>query len=219
MKFLKLLLILLLISHSSFSQSKKTRLKTNYELGIFTGVSNYQGDLTKRDVSLNQTNLAFGLIGRYNLTPHFSLRTTIYYGKLSGDDADTDWKIIRNANFSTHLIEIGAGGELNIIKFVPRTNHYRFTTYLLFGVSGYSYGKNFSKFDVAIPYGVGFKIGLTPYWNLGLEVGQRLLFTDYLDGVRNTYGVSYYDKYLFSGLTISRNFYKTKVSKFERMYY
>ena len=218
MKFLKLLLILLLISHSSYSQYRKPRLSPNYELGVFTGVSNYQGDLTKRNVSLNHTNVAFGIIGRYNLTPHLNLRTTIYYGKLSGDDADTDWKYIRDAKFSTHLLEVGLGGEFNLVQFVPRSRHYRFTPYLLFGVNGYYYGSNLSKFSVGIPYGLGVKFGLNPYWNLGLEVGQRYLFTDYLDGVPNTDGNIYYDKYLFSGLIISRNFYKTKVSKFERIF-
>ncbi|GAB4277275.1 MAG: hypothetical protein Kow0068_00350 [Marinilabiliales bacterium] len=47
--------------------------------------------------------------------------------------------------------------------------------------------KKYSRFQVAIPYGVGFKYGLDRKWSIGLEFGVRKTFTDYLDDVSTTY--------------------------------
>ncbi len=47
--------------------------------------------------------------------------------------------------------------------------------------------KKYSRFQVAIPYGIGFKYGLDRKWSLGLEFGVRKTFTDYIDDVSTTY--------------------------------
>ena len=47
--------------------------------------------------------------------------------------------------------------------------------------------KKYSRFSVAIPYGIGFKYGLNRRWNVGLEFGVRKTFTDYIDDVSTTY--------------------------------
>lgn len=47
--------------------------------------------------------------------------------------------------------------------------------------------KKYSRIQVAIPYGIGFKYGLDRRWNLGLELGIRKTFTDYIDDVSTTY--------------------------------
>ncbi len=49
--------------------------------------------------------------------------------------------------------------------------------------------EKYSRISVAIPYGVGFKYGLTRRWSIGLEFGVRKTFTDYIDDV----STSYYD--------------------------
>jgi len=47
--------------------------------------------------------------------------------------------------------------------------------------------KKYSRIQVAIPFGVGFKYGLNRKWSIGLELGVRKTFTDYIDDVSTTY--------------------------------
>src|ERR1019366_742244 len=41
-------------------------------------------------------------------------------------------------------------------------------------------GKKYSRVSVCIPYGLGFKKALSDEWTIGLEVGMRQTFTDYI---------------------------------------
>src|SRR5690606_11325139 len=45
----------------------------------------------------------------------------------------------------------------------------------------------YGKHALAIPFGVGFKYNLRGPWSVGVEVGYRLAFTDYLDDVSGVY--------------------------------
>jgi len=47
--------------------------------------------------------------------------------------------------------------------------------------------KKYSHFQLAIPYGIGFKYGLSRKWSVGLDYGVRKTFTDYIDDVSTTY--------------------------------
>ena len=45
----------------------------------------------------------------------------------------------------------------------------------------------YHRLQLAIPFGVGFKYGLNRKWSIGLELGIRKTFTDYIDDVSTTY--------------------------------
>ena len=45
----------------------------------------------------------------------------------------------------------------------------------------------YSRFQVAVPVGIGFKYGFTRRWSISLEYGFRKTFTDYIDDVSTTY--------------------------------
>jgi len=47
--------------------------------------------------------------------------------------------------------------------------------------------KKYSRFQVAIPIGIGFKYGFNRRWSVSLEYGLRKTFTDYIDDVSTTY--------------------------------
>ncbi len=47
--------------------------------------------------------------------------------------------------------------------------------------------KQYSLFSVCIPMGLGFKYAINRRWNVGLEYGLRLTFTDYIDDVSTVY--------------------------------
>ncbi len=55
------------------------------------------------------------------------------------------------------------------------------------GLPGYPDRKPYSLTQLAIPFGGGVKFAITNDWHIGLEVGLRKLFTDYLDDVSSTY--------------------------------
>lgn len=50
--------------------------------------------------------------------------------------------------------------------------------------------KNYSKHQIALPIGLGFRYKLSKQWDLAFEIGWRFTLTDYLDDV----GGKYYDK-------------------------
>lgn len=47
--------------------------------------------------------------------------------------------------------------------------------------------KKYSRINMCIPFGIGFKYGLNRRWSMGLEFGVRKTFTDYMDDVSSTY--------------------------------
>ena len=54
------------------------------------------------------------------------------------------------------------------------------------GIAGYN-TKEYSLTQLALPFGGGIKYSITDNFRIGLEVGMRKLFTDYLDDVSSTY--------------------------------
>ena len=50
--------------------------------------------------------------------------------------------------------------------------------------------KNYSRNQIAIPLGVGFRYKLSKQWDIAFDIGWRFTLTDYLDDV----GGTYYDK-------------------------
>ena len=47
--------------------------------------------------------------------------------------------------------------------------------------------KKYSRFTVVIPYGFGVKDAINKEWSIGLEVGIRKTFSDYIDDVSGVY--------------------------------
>ncbi len=47
--------------------------------------------------------------------------------------------------------------------------------------------KEYSLFSVCIPYGIGASEGIGKDWAIGLEIGMRYTFTDYIDDVSGVY--------------------------------
>jgi len=47
--------------------------------------------------------------------------------------------------------------------------------------------EKYNTFSVVIPYGIGVKYAIDKQWNIGIEYGLRLTFTDYMDDVSTDY--------------------------------
>ena len=203
---IRLLACLLCVGSVAFSQ--------NVHVGIFGGLAAYQGDLTDKIIPKKVTNGAIGVTVNYELTPQIMLRGGFTYSIIGGADrfASDDSMLARNLAFETHLTEFSAVGEyyffnLNEQKFSPYVfgglavfhfNPYAYngTTDKIFlkplstegeGLSGYPDRKPYALTQLALPFGAGVKYAFNDRVRLGLELGIRKLFTDYLDDVSSHY--------------------------------
>lgn len=182
----------------------------DFHVNLFAGVSNYQGDLQDKAITFNQSHPAGGVGISYDIAKHFSIRTGITLGKISGNDKYGRNKH-RNLSFYSGLTEVNLGLEYYITAPIEK---HSLTPYLFAGVAVYHYDpytfdgtghkyflqplstegegivagrKNYSLSQMAIPFGAGVKLSLSDNVNVGLEIGYRKLFTDYLDDVSTTY--------------------------------
>ena len=201
MKLSLVAFIMLLLSLNADAQK--------FHVNLFAGASNYQGDLQDKRFTFSQSHFAGGAGLSYDLTDKFSIRSGITLGKVSGDDKQGR-NINRNLNFSSSLTEFNIGLEY----YITRLEDHALTPYVFGGIALYHFNpythdtsgqkyflkplstegegflagvKNYNLTQFAIPFGGGVKLSLSENINVGLEMGLRKLFTDYLDDVSTTY--------------------------------
>ena len=191
-----------------FFASQKV-LAQDQEFGFMVGASNYHGDLAYNIVP-GESHAAGGVHYRHNFNPHWSWRPSLMYGKVSGSDANFAEHKLRNLSFETDIWELSTIFEYNFLPFGSRTLSKNFTTYVMSGLSVYRFEpkanfngnlvslrnlrtegqtakEQYNLIQLAIPFGIGAKYNLSKNWVLGLEVGWRKLFTDYIDDVSTVY--------------------------------
>jgi hypothetical protein len=196
-------LAMLLFTCTSNAQAQKL------SIDLYGGAMNYQGDLQDARYTFQQSHFSGGLGLSYALSDHFSLRGSLLVGKVSADDKYGRNKA-RNLNFASSITE----GQLSLQYFITPVGDHFITPYLFGGIAMYHFnpytfdtsgvktylrplstegqgfvaGKNVYKLTQAsLPFGGGIKLSLSDNINVGLELGLRKLFTDYLDDVSTTY--------------------------------
>lgn len=184
-----------------------------FQLGVFGGVAHYNGDLTTNRLS-NEINESLGLFGRYSFNNHFALRGGFTYGRLSGDDANqvSPDLIERNLSFRSNVFEFSLVSEINLLglDYNKPVSPYFFGGVALFhhnpqaeingtwvdlqplstegqGLAAYPDREVYNLWQVSVPFGAGLKIRFSDAITMGMEIGWRLTFTDYLDDVSSTY--------------------------------
>ncbi|GAA4755251.1 DUF6089 family protein [Flavisolibacter ginsenosidimutans] len=197
-----LFLFLLFASTSAFSQC---------HLGVFAGGSNYIGDLN--DKPFKRTKPAVGLSLNYDVSDRFTLRSGLTIAGLEGGDqysGSTFLKQNRNLSFKSSITELSLIGELTVFNL----NNINWSPYVFGGIAFFHFnpyvkdsgqkiflrplsteGQGLSSWPVntyslnqlGIPFGGGVKFNLSEDIRLGVEVGMRRLFTDYLDDVSTSY--------------------------------
>lgn len=181
----------------------------NFHLNLFAGTSNYSGDLQDKNFTFSQSHFAGGFGVSYDLSDRFSVRSGVTFGTISADDKYGRNKL-RNLNFTSGLTEVNVGLEyyitpladhaltpyifagVAVYHFNPYTRDSSGTKYFLRPLStegeGFVQGKNYYNLtQLSIPVGAGVKLSLSDNVNIGVEVGFRKTFTDYLDDVSSTY--------------------------------
>lgn len=184
------------------------------EFGIMAGGSNYQGDLQEKYYEFSQMQLCFGGNITYNLNKNWSVRGEIWKGNLKGADVTSgrDFALGRNLSFHSRVYEINMVGIYRFPNFpFERVTPYVFGGLSSFRINPYTFdtsGKKYYLFQlstegqglpqypdiaehrliqVSIPIGGGVTWALTPTWSIGIEMGFRKTFTDYIDDVSGFY--------------------------------
>ncbi len=209
MKKLLLILFVFISLAEVFGQSfYNYRRGRNIIASVGTGTSTYFGDLKNRgDYFDTKPNINLGL--QYVFTDRIAVRAEAQWFKLAGDDADSNDEELRNRNlsFTSNNLEINVVGMINLFPYGIR--YYQRPAFNLYGFAGIAYlyfnpmaeyegqkyalqpinteGANYSRSTIVIPYGIGMKYKVNPFFNLVIEGGFRQTFTDYLDDVSDKY--------------------------------
>jgi len=170
-------LVFVLFSYCSSAQ-------VNAELGIWSGVGNYLGDINPNN-QFYPAKLTMGGLFRYNFNARYSLRVNMLATKLEANDLDFDnyFQQKRRARFATGIVDFSVLCEFNFQPFwVPKRSFTKVVTPYLLGGIGYVYSGSTTS-SVAIPMGLGLKSNLGGRWTGALEWTFRKTFTDNLDNL------------------------------------
>lgn len=199
----KLLLFAAFLPFTAFAQ--------NFHFSARLGVAGYQGDLKAHALSLSQTKLLGSIGARYDLTEHLTARSYLTLTSLKADDKKgTPSMQQRNLNFQTKLFDWELTAQYDVFSLNDRW----WTPYFFAGIGFYHFnpytkdasGKkaflkplstegegftsgvnNYKLTNFSLPLGVGISYALNEDMRLGLELGYRKIFTDYLDDVSSSY--------------------------------
>lgn len=199
--FLCLGLILLteLVTAQSFYAIRRER---SLIATVGSGTANYFGEMVNPgELGKTRYNIIVGL--EYYFTNRMSVRGELTYFRIAGDDAQADDdRVERNLSFFSNNFELSTVGTISL--FPNGQRFYQRPKFNVYGFAGIGIllinpkaerqngevaalqpleteGVKYSKFQPVIPYGLGIKYMFNPFFNVIVEGGYRLTFTDYLD--------------------------------------
>jgi hypothetical protein len=179
------------------------RRNRNFMVSAGSGVAYYQGDMVDpKEIGILKPNIAIG--AEYFVFPRISARAGLTWFQIAGDDARAnDDRRERNLHFRTSGLELNLTGAVNLIP--TGTRFYQRARINLHGFAGIGLlyfnpkaeyqgkwvalqpleteNKKYSRFQAVIPFGLGARIKVDPFFNILIEGGYRKTFTDYLDDV------------------------------------
>lgn len=183
------------------------------EAGILLGASNYKGELSPHLFNKDFLHFAAGVFYRHNWNRHWSYQLELNYGRISGDDAvaTTGFEKNRNLSFYSDVLEFSPLIEFNFFPYETGNSEFPFTPYLFTGISVFRFNPKaelngttyelqplgtegqgldgtslYNRISFALPIGGGIKINMGRF-GLGIQVGARRTYTDYLDDVSTVY--------------------------------
>lgn len=194
------------------------------DVGLFAGVSNYQGDFARSPVSLNETHFALGALYQYFLNPQWGVKGSVNYGRISGKDSNLGNSVQahRNWSFESGILELAGHLQFHPWGYARYDDFGMFkrhlSPYLSLGM-----GLAFAKARVTtladdkfllpepedrsifftVPVSLGLRFVMTERLTLTGEVGQRATFSDYLDGISRYGNANAKDWYMFAGIGLS----------------
>jgi hypothetical protein len=216
MKGLKLVLLAIFaialsipVDAQSFYSYRRDR---DFIVTLGSGTANYFGEMVNPgEWGTLKPNIVAG--AEYYISNRISARGEFSWFMLSGDDkkADDDRKE-RNLNFRSSCLELNVTGAVYLspqgVRFYQRSklNLYAFAGIGLLYMNPktrdsqgnwqalqplMTEATKYSKFQPVIPFGLGVKVKMNPFFNVIIEGGYRKTFTDYIDDVSTSRYVDY----------------------------
>ncbi len=209
-------LIFTFLSISAYSQYYMDwgfKLGASNYLGDIGGKEKTRRDFVL-DLRLQHTRWNFGAFFRYKLSSQIATKINLEYIRIEAYDGNSTnpGRRARNLDFRNDMFELTNTWELYIYKVndVGRTGRYRtdFQLYLFAGFGGLYHNpkgqlngtwyalqplrtegqdKPYKKLQFVIPAGLGFYYSINRKYRIGMEIGWRTTFTDYLDDISTTY--------------------------------
>ena len=157
------------------------------EFGGGLGTVNYSGDLV-RGFSLSTSAIGGTGFYRMNFSEIFTVRLGLTIGTIKGSEQPIDaFASIRGQSFSARLVELSSVFEYHFLDFKSENSQVNYSPYIFAGVGAISYDapttEEVGRFQFSLPMGVGFKYLFNKKYTIGLEMGARKTFFDYLDGI------------------------------------
>lgn len=188
----------------------------HHEFGLSAGVSSYYGDLQDKWFPNYGMKPMGGIMYKYFMNPRVGWRFGVSYTQIGAADSlsDIQAKRERNLRFSSNLLEIQGGLEVNFLPIEKK--RMKFSPYVFAGVAIFRFNpytdgvngekvflrplstegqgipvypdrKEYSLTNVSFPIGGGLKFFLGKTLMVTTEMGFRYTNTDYLDDVSKSY--------------------------------
>jgi Domain of unknown function (DUF6089) len=181
-------------------------------IGVAGGLANYNGDLLDKLYPKKITNGFIGFTVHYELQDKILIRGSYNFARVNGSDAYSEKEELRmrNLQFESAVSEFSFVGEYYLFNLYEK----RFSPYVFVGLGIFHFDpytrdstgrkvflkplstegqgiypnkKPYSLWQPTIPFGGGVKFAITDNLRIGIEVGLRKTFTDYLDDVSTSY--------------------------------
>lgn len=212
MKTKILLFLFILCAELLHAQPKDAKTK---ELGFMIGASGYAGELNPYNQFSKLMRPAGGLVYRRAINRRYAFKSSLLYGSIKGDDAESNnaFQKQRNLNFKSILLELSGQLEFNFLPYEIGNEDFPWSPYIFCGLSGFYFNpkgnqdgawrelrplstegqgiipgkKTYLRTQLSFPFGLGLKAKMGTSFAFSVEVGLRRTFTDYLDDVSGTY--------------------------------
>ncbi len=195
----------LLFSTFAFSQR-------SHSIGLYIGGSSYLGDVNP-SLLFYRPSLAIGGVYRYNVNPHYSLKSSLIRCKVdAADNSFGDFKYQTLRAYSTNniwMVELAEMIEFNFLPLDMEKNNNKFSPYMEFGLAGFYANLESNTLHISVPMGAGVKYRLTKRIELSLDWCFRKTFTDNLDGLGATFGSRSISKNKQMSITNTNDWYYT----------
>lgn len=179
------------------------------------GTAYYIGDIRPESHIPDKISLGGGLIYRYNFNDRLAFKANILYGRVYGDDQNSDdpWRENRNLSFRSDIFEVAGQIEINFLSYEIGDERRPSTPYIFMGLGIFRFnpqaefndrwvdlqplgteGQSIDGFEdrynltqITVPFGIGFKFNIIGNLGAAVEWGMRRTFTDYIDDVSTNY--------------------------------
>ena len=187
MRRLLVLPLLMIVLGLSAQEDPEYKLELGGGLGTITYLGDFNGNLTTEMQPWGT------VMAKYRMNPRMSVGLSLGIGQLKGTSANVStWYPEGSYEFSKSVFDVSARYEYNFWAYGTGREYRgarRLTPFIALGLGVASYGGTKSGMTANLPLGAGLKYKMGERLNLTAEWRIHFTMSDYLDDVRDPYGI------------------------------